>query len=315
MLEDPTNPEDIIKMGEKVLEDLASNSDLPVSRIQDQLLNLTRQIDQNFKSKLLVMLDVLNGIAGESTKNLSIADLEPKRLEPLAPKTNFGGVNIAGTKLSQPISSKPVSNLTAKPAKQVDKNLLEDDNDLLGGSFHIGDHAKEDNLISQSHDEINFLNDIPDTPDDDQVDPSVIGDTDKAYDVISHVLENGLSQLDLSGRKLGDEFFVSMIESIIDFAEGEPLAVQSLNLSGNNITDVGCEKILEFLIIEKDASVSNIKDVNLSKNLIKDKSVDMILALCEENGEIANLDITGNQFKSKLVLNKLKGIKSTRVVL
>lgn len=172
--------------------------------------------------------------------------------------------------------SKPSNNLITKNPSS-DKPLTEDDGDLLT-SFSMTDKIGKDDDLMGTTEEINFLKTIPD-PTEGIVDPSIVGDTDKAYDVISEVLENGLTKLDLSNRKLGDEFFSSMIESIIDFAEGEPLSVQKLYLANNGITDVGCDRICEFLIIEKDTTVGNISDIDLSNNMIKDKSVDIILTL------------------------------------
>jgi hypothetical protein len=318
MLEDQNSPEDIIKMGEKVLEDLADHSEMPVTRISDQLGNLSRQFDQHFKSKLLVMLDVLNSLAEtNSSPSPSITTLKSKQTfekysmntlkEPVAKPAA-----IKSSPLTKPlVGHSPKTSTLKQPS--IDKNLLEDDNDLLG-DFTLNDKSKEDNdLVGQTSD-INFLNDIPD-PTADEIDPSIIGDTDKAYDVISKVLEDGLDNLDLSNRKLGDNFFESMIESIIDFAEGEPLSVINLNMSNNDITDEGCDKILEFLIIEKDASAANIKYVDLSGNKIKDKSIDMILALWEENIVIETIDFSKNHFMSKLVINKLKGIKNKMIML
>lgn len=290
MLEEPENQEDIIKMGEKVLEDLADNSEMPVTRIGDQLSNLSRQFDQHFKSKLLVMMDVLNNLVDtnpDTSSNLSVANLKSKQslerfsMDQLkAPKTQT-----TQKTLRSPIrptdQNLPSRTMNAKKQPRVEKNLLDDDNDLLD-NFSLNDKTESNNdLVGGNSSEINFLNDIPDDPTEhsSNIDPSIIGDTDKAYDVISDVLENGQTSLDLSGRRLGNSFFESMIESIIDFAEGEPLSVINLNLSGNDITDEGCDKILEFLIIEKDASASNIKYVDLSNNVIKDKSVDMIVAL------------------------------------
>lgn len=263
MLEDPNNPEDIIKMGEKVLEDLADHSDLPVNRIQDQLETLARQIDQHLKSKVLVMLDILNNIVDSTSAPVGIPAL-PKKTplekystdkfqaekspinkfvaeKPVNDKytmnlypSSFKAETNKSNEISKPASS-PLAKTQVQKPKEAEPNLLEDDNDLL-----------EDLSLNDKVNENDFLDQIPDAVEHNEkteLDPSDIGNTDKAYDVISQVLENELDNLDLSNRKLGDEFFESMIESIIDFAEGAPLSVVNLNLSGNNISDTCCDKL------------------------------------------------------------------------
>lgn len=294
MLEDLHSEDDIIKMGEKVLEELDKQTQPPVPLLQQKLNNLTVQFDEHFTSKLAMVWHVPN-LSDSDTKMPAsklvtpAAEINPKPMVQLA-------MNIS----------------TVKPTIQPDKSLLEDDNDLLT-SFITDKIGKDDNLMNNTT-EINFLNDIPD-PTEETLDPSVIGNTDAAYDIISHVLENGLPKLDLSGRKLGDEFFTSMIESIIDFAEGEPLSITEINFANNAISDSGWERICEFLIIEKDTSVSNVVSLDLSNNNIKDKSVDILLTLCEENTHLSTLNLKKNQFKSKLVLNKLKAAKCKNVYL
>lgn len=61
--------------------------------------------------------------------------------------------------------------------------------------------------------------------------------------------------------------------------------------------------------------MSNLLKVNLANNCIKDKSVDILMALCEENTHISSINLQGNQFKSRLVLNKLKAIKDKKILL
>ena len=273
-------------MGEKVLEDLADHCEMPITQIQDQLGNLSRQFDQHFKSKLLVMLDVLNNLADPNAKpSLSISNLSNK-----SPLDKFSDEQFS---MSKPVS-KPVPKTIAKPKPDTkpiipkreplkpsnhesDKNLLEDDGDFILEDFTLNDKGK-DNLVDQTS-EINFLNDnIPD-PSNTEIDPSLIGDVDKAFDVIQETLEDMEQNLDLSNRKLGDDFFGTMIDSIVDFSEGEPLSVVNLNLSGNDIDDQACDRICEYLIIENDRSAANVKYLDLSNNNIKDKSVDILLAL------------------------------------
>lgn len=201
----------------------------------------------------------------------------------------------------------------SKPPTYPDKNLLDDDNDLLN-SFSITDKiGKEDNLMANSS-ELNFLNEIPD-PTDELLDPALVGDTDAAYDLISHVLENGMEKLDLSNRKLGDEFFKSLIDSIVEFADGDPLALTEINFSNNEIGDEGCQTICEFLITEKDTAAKNLASVNLSRNKIKDRSVDILMVLCSENSQLSTLDLRGNEFKSKLAMNKLRAVEGKQVLL
>jgi len=302
MLEDHNNDDDVIRVGEKVLEDLDKNTQPPVPQLQQRLSNLTVQFDEHFKNKLEMLChvpvvegaDVITETRGKPTeKNTSLNSFKSTNNEP----------------------SKQIEKLPINKVKSTDKNLLDDDNDNdLLGSFSLNDKlGKDDNLMGHTE-EINFLNDIPDPTGEDE-DPSIVGNTDAAYDVISEVLENGGNSLNLSGRKLGDEFFASMIESIIDFAEGDPLSITSLNLSNNEITDVGCEKICEFLIIEKDNSVANLVELNLSCNKIKDKSVDIIMALFEENTKLEHINLAKNQFRSKLVINKLKSVKDKELLL
>ena len=293
MLEDPNGDDDIIKMGEKVLEELDKQTQPPIPLLQQKLNNLTVQFDEHFISKLAMVCHV-------PTQTETDTKLPPSKM--IIPSAEVN---------PKPITQSAMNTSTAKSTLQPDKSLLEDDNDLLT-SFITDKIGKDDNLMNNTT-EINFLNDIPDPTE--TLDPSVIGNTDAAYDVISHVLENGLSKLDLSGRKLGDEFFNSMIESIIDFAEGEPLSITEINFSNNEISDIGCERICEFLIIEKDTSVSNVVSLDLSNNNIKDKSVDILLTLCEENTHLSTLNLRRNQFKSKLVLNKLKAAKCKNVYL
>lgn len=218
---------------------------MPISKIQDQLDNLSKQFDQHFKSKLLVMLDVLNNLADPNAKpNVSISNLS-KSKPSLDKYSNdqYSKPKPIPKPIPQPLS-KPKQDLNTarnreipkKPAYELDKNLLEDDNDLLG-DFSLNDKVKDNDLVDQTS-EINFLNDIPD-PTDNNIDPSLIKNTDKAFDVIQEVLENELEELDLSNRQLGDEFVKSMIESITDYSSGIPLCITRLNLSGNDITDEG----------------------------------------------------------------------------
>ena len=302
MLEDHGNDEDIIRIGEKVLEDLDKQTQPPIPQIQQRLSNLTVQFDDHFKNKLMMLCVVPNvddSSANGISKGISAEAVTAPSLSPGLPRIE----NL----------NPPDSSLTLTKKASADKNLLEDDNDLLG-DFHMTDKIGGNDPLMGHHDDINFLHDIPD-PTDDILDPELIGDTDKAYDVISDVLENGLPRLDLSNRKLGDEFFGHMIESIIDFAEGESLTVNSLNLANNDITDAGCEKIWEFLIIEKDTTVSNVTELDLSNNKIKDKSADILLALCEENTNLKRINLSKNQFMSKLVINKLKGVKDKTILI
>jgi hypothetical protein len=301
MLEDINNDEDVIRVGEKVLEDLDKQTTPPVPQLQERLSNLTVQFDEHFSNKLMMCCHVPI-VAG--------ADGSPKPKSKLVSELHSSAYNNLIQETKQPVE--PAS-ITIVKKKSIDKNLLEDDvdHDLLG-SFSITDKiGKDDNLMGHSED-INFLKDIPDT-ENDKIDEGIVGNTDAAYDVISVALENSHSKLDLSNRKLGDEFFVSMIDSIIDFAEGEPLSITSLDVSNNDITDVGAEKICEFLIIERDASISNLVELNMSNNKVKDKSIDSLMALCEENTKLRTIDLTNNQFRSKLVINKLKSIKDKQM--
>lgn len=301
MLEDPNNEEDVIRVGEKVLEDLDKQTTPPVPQLQERLSNLTVQFDEHFSNKLMMCchVPIVAGTNGSPGLKSSIVD-------------NLHSSSYSGLLQETKQPAEP-SGITIVKNKSIDKNLLEDDVDHeLLGSFSMTDKiGKDDNLIGHSED-INFLKDIPDA-ENEKIDEGIVGNTDAAYDVISDVLENGHSTLDLSNRKLGDDFFASMIDSIIDFAEGEPLSITSLNVANNDISDLGAEKIWEFLIIEKDASISNLVELNMSNNKVKDKSVDLLMALCEENSKLKTIDLSNNQFKSKLVINKLKGIKDKQV--
>lgn len=222
MLEDPNNEEDVIRVGEKVLEDLDKNIQPPIPQLQGKLKNLTVQFDEHFNNKLMMLCHVPI-VKGEE---------EVERVE------------------QQETKGEPISITTSIPEKKQSieikstSSLLSESKSNLLGSFDIDNKGEDDNLILNNDDEdINFLNQIPD-PTDEQVIPDFApGDTDAAYDVISDVLENGRTTLDLSNRNLGDEFFISMIESVVDFAEGEPLSIKTLNVSNNDITDIGCEKL------------------------------------------------------------------------
>lgn len=224
MLEDPNNDEDVIRVGEKVLEDLDKHTQPPIPQLQEKLKNLTVQFDEHFNNKLMMLCHVPVVVSTEV-------------------KNGKDGVTPGGPK---PVPSAAVENLAAKSASMAKKkpekeNLLEDDDNLLSG-FTMNDKSGDDVNFMENNEDINFLSDIPD-PTDVIHDPDIVGNTDKAYDVISDVLENGKTILDLSNRKLGDEFFISMIESVIDFAEGEPLSITTLNVSNNDISDQGCEKL------------------------------------------------------------------------
>lgn len=286
MLEDPNNEEDVIRVGEKVLEDLDKNIQPPIPQLQGKLKDLTVQFDEHFSNKLMMLCHV--------------------------PIVN--GDNKAITK-GEPISNNVLENKPSIEIPKMGNSLLSDSKNNLLGSFDIDNKAEDDNLILNNDDEdINFLNQIPDPTDDESIPNFAPGDTDAAYDVISNVLENGKNILDLSNRHLGDEFFISMIESVVDFAEGEPLSIKTLNVSNNDITDVGCEKLWEFLIVNNDGAAARIADVDFSNNKIKDKSSDILLTLCEENICLRNLNISNNQFKSKLVLKKFESIKDKNII-
>lgn len=225
MLEDPKNEQDIIRVGEKVLEDLDKQTQPPVPQLQEKLKNLTVQFDEHFNNKLMMLCHVPNVFAavGNGDSKDGQGRTETLKFQKPSPETE----SFAASQTAAPINK----------TKSTDKNLLEDDDNLLS-SFTMGEKGGADEDLMGENDEINFLNDIPD-PTDNLIDPDIVGNTDKAYDVISDVLENGRDTLDLSNRKLGDEFFLDMIESIIDFAEGEPLSLSTLNFSNNEITDKG----------------------------------------------------------------------------
>lgn len=229
MLEDPKNEQDIIRVGEKVLEDLDKQTQPPVPQLQDKLKNLTVQFDEHFNNKLMMLCHVPNLFAGTGNGNSKDGQGKSETLtfQKPSPETESFAAAQTAAQTAAPISKN----------KNTDRNLLEDDDNLLS-SFTMNEKGVADEDLMGGNDEINFLNDIPD-PTDNMIDPDIVGNTDKAYDVISDVLENGRSMLDLSNRKLGDEFFLDMIDSIIDFAEGEPLSLSTLNFGNNDITDKG----------------------------------------------------------------------------
>jgi hypothetical protein len=221
MLEDPNNEEDVIRVGEKVLEDLDKNIQPPIPQLQGKLKNLTVQFDEHFNNKLMMLchVPIVNGEEGQKEEQLETKG------EPVSVTNNV-------PEKKQTYETKSITSL-----------LSESKSNLLG-SFDIDNKGEDDNLILNNDDEdINFLNQIPDPTDEQAIPDFAPGDTDAAYDVISDVLENGRTTLDLSNRNLGDEFFISMIESVVDFAEGEPLSIKTLNVSNNDITDIGCEKL------------------------------------------------------------------------
>ena len=302
MLEDQNNEKDIIRIGEKVLEDLDKQIQPPIPQLQDKLKKLTVQFDEHFNNKLEMLCHVPNLVfEGEKLAKTKISTASPQNLIPqLSPVK----------KIESPIA-KPV----AIKKRSIEKNLLEDDDNLLT-SFDIPPKMDgEDNLISAQTDEsINFWMTIPDPVENSPID-TYSGNTDAAYDVISEALENQRDTLDLSNRKLGDEFFVSMIESIVDFADGDPLSIVNLNISGNDITDFGCEKLWEFLIVNNDGAAAHIANVDFSNNRIKDKSVDILETLCMENIELKSINLSKNKFRTLQVINRFKEIKDKKIIL
>lgn len=298
MLEDANNESDVIRLGEKVLEELDQQWQPPIPKIQEQLSNLSVQFDDHFKNKLMMMCHVPDLTVGESAPKFKNKPMN--QLESSIPVTTTSENQAVRASVQKP------TKLIQQPSNE--KNLLDDDNDLLTSftmTDKIGDEAKD--LLDQ-RDEIDYLNDIPDMTAQ-LVDPSIVGDEDKAYDEIARVLENNLSNLDLSNRKLGDGFVASMIESMMEFSGGEPLSFSSLNLSGNDITEEGSDKICEFVIIGKDDITANLLSIDLSNNNIKDKASEFLLGAWDECEKILSINVKNNQFKSKLVINQLKGHK------
>jgi hypothetical protein len=226
MLEDPNNETDIIHIGEKILEDLDKQIQPPVPQLQEKLKNLTVQFDEHFNNKLMMLCHVPVISSGDEVVQPTKTDSTQSQPGEVEKKPTFQ-------------AKKP--SLAASKKESHGSNLLDDDDDNLLTSFDLNNKTEDDNLMGNADQEIDFLNQIPDpTGDAPDVAP---GDSDAAFDVISDVLENGKTVLDLSNRRLGDEFFLTMIESIVDFAENEPLSVTHLNVSNNDITDTGCEKL------------------------------------------------------------------------
>jgi hypothetical protein len=67
--------------------------------------------------------------------------------------------------------------------------------------------------------------------------------------------------------------------------------------------------------VNNDGAAARIIDVDFSNNKIKDKSSDILLTLCEENISLRNLNISNNQFRSKLVIKKFESIKDKNIIL
>lgn len=309
MLEDVDQDNDIIRVGEKVLADLDKQIQPPIPQLEEKLKKLTVQFDEHFINKLEMVWhvpDLSNDdgdtyVAPPPSEDLKSFELKTKQKAEEVPK-----VSTAAT-LKPAVSNR----------ESHENNLLADDDDNLLTSFDISAKVEnDDNLIPKEHDDsINFLDDIPDPISENRPQDVEPGDTDAAYDIISDVLENQKGTLDLSNRRLGDDFFISMIDSIIDFADGEPLSVINLNFSNNDISDIGWEKIWEFLIVHNDAAAAHISNVNLSYNNIKDKSVEIIETLCAEHPNLKVLNLSENKFKSSSLQSKLNRTQNINVIL
>lgn len=166
MLEDQNNDQDIIRVGERVLEDLDKQIQPPIPQLQNKLDNLTVQFDEHFNNKLEMICH---------TPNLMNEEVKQVEQPPISPPESIANSNIV---------SKEENHHSVPIIGTKENNLLEDDDDLLT-SFDIPSKMEgEDNLVSNQNEETpSFLKDVEDPA----IEP---GNTDAAYDKISFALEN-----------------------------------------------------------------------------------------------------------------------------
>ncbi|CAI2361108.1 unnamed protein product [Moneuplotes crassus] len=306
MLEDVDQENDIIRVGEKVLADLDKQIQPPIPQLEDKLRRLIVQFDEHFINKLEMVCHV---------PDLSKEDGEPYVSPP--PSDDIKSFEKRIQNKPEPMV-KTLPGPLLKKKESAENNLLDEDDDNLLTTFDMSEKIESDNsLLPNKHDDsMNFLDDIPDPISDSRPQDVEPGDTDAAYDIISEVLENQKGTLDLSNRRLGDDFFISMIESIIDFADGEPLSVINLNFSNNDISDIGCEKICEFLIIHSDSVAAHISNVNLSCNNVGDKSVAILETLCAEHPNLQVLNLSNCcKLSSAKTQSKFGTLQNVNVIL